>query len=1444
MKFFSASLAVLSLGCCLSISASAQMIGTNIFIPGHYLEIGQANPGYFAADPPPAGYHPYPAGSTLAEVYDYGHDGWTVGTPPLMGDYTYPGSPFEGFAIQVGSAAQLNYSFASNGAITGTGSLVGNNVSYTNVGGHLIGNWSGSCMGGQLQLRMETRVDTNASWVNVTTKMYNTGATALNNIYYIRTCDPDNDEAHSYSFTTNNQVVYQNDVDHRVMVKALGTVYTYAYMGLCTKDQRARAFVYDSWPLDFYVTDLSTIYSGAAGYQYTPGVWDDGDIAIGLEYYICSIPAHDSTMVSYAYTFLNSDHGVDSAFPEPGIIVNGGTPVYPPAIGAPIYDTFFSCAHPGVTMLPVNLSYSASTGVWTWASWTWAPGTGLSSTTGTNVTINLGALSGVTTFTITGTDSLPGTSCPPGNHRVIYLTIVPCFGGSANSPCLGNTLTLTALGDSIGATYQWLNPGGTVAGTTHTLNITPSVWADTGTWKIVRFLGGVYDTATVHVTLHTMPALTVTYNADSICNASGGTPLTDTMKIHLSPALTGDVFAWTGPAGFTSTLANPFIAPFIASESGVYHVTVTDIYGCVGTASINIIPCFGASSNAPCIGSPLYVFVTGDSLGATFQWISPSGTVAGSLPNLTISPSVWSDTGNWKVIRNLGGVLDTMITHVVIHPLPSYLMACNGDSLCSSTSSTFTDTMKLYCYPYVAGYTYSWSGPGGFTSTLENPTVTPYLPADTGRYHVTVTDMYGCSDTSSVLARIIPPIIAPTITGRNHYCTGDPFIPFGINLMPGATALWYLDSVGGTGSTISPPVDNSYAHTVTVWASQIEGVCEGLRSSFTVVVDTTPAPAVLTTNAPICTDSALFLYATDGLSGGTYSWTGPLGFTSTLQNPSILNAQVNNSGNYTVVYSLPTSCHSSATINVLVKPKPAPPTITANIPCDGFALNLSATSNAGSTFNWNGPAGFSAAGSNPTVNPAKLGVNDGIYTVIATLDLCPSFPATFNAAIRANPAAPITHDTAFCQYSQSLPLMADSLLDSESGTWNTLTWYTTGSGSTTVSEPFYPPTNNPGTFTWYVLQTSTYGCISPRAAENIHILDTPAFHIWQSSPYACQDSSVTLHYEGPAYPALTYAWTIPAQGASIVGGAWDSSFIRVQFDSLYHDTVGLYVWDHNWNISCHSNQLTNVHVIKMPTAHGYIKPIVCAGDTVQIELTDRSDNAYSFAWNFQFGGNDQMIWSSSSTSGPYGVCWHEGGTKDVTIIPYTVEGCSGIRVHDTVLVRDLPNPIFNHGHGDKVCADDSVLFIADMGDSANYKYHWSPEHFFNQNGHHSCWGQVEISSDVTLTITDEFNCTASWSIWYDSDPECCKVAIPSAFSPNGDGHNDYFRPVYEGYHRFHIFRVQNRWGQTVFESTNNKMEWDGNYAGVPQDMGTYYYYLKFDCDGKTYEKRGDVTLIR
>lgn len=86
--------------------------------------------------------------------------------------------------------------------------------------------------------------------------------------------------------------------------------------------------------------------------------------------------------------------------------------------------------------------------------------------------------------------------------------------------------------------------------------------------------------------------------------------------------------------------------------------------------------------------------------------------------------------------------------------------------------------------------------------------------------------------------------------------------------------------------------------------------------------------------------------------------------------------------------------------------------------------------------------------------------------------------------------------------------------------------------------------------------------------------------------------------------------------------------------------------------------------------------------------------------------------------------------------------------------------------------------------------------------------------------------------------------VPSAFSPDGNGMNDVLYVKGNGIEQMR-FRILNRWGQVVFESTSPKIGWDGTYKGKPQDSDVYVYLLWVQFkDGSTAEQQGNITLMR
>ncbi len=94
--------------------------------------------------------------------------------------------------------------------------------------------------------------------------------------------------------------------------------------------------------------------------------------------------------------------------------------------------------------------------------------------------------------------------------------------------------------------------------------------------------------------------------------------------------------------------------------------------------------------------------------------------------------------------------------------------------------------------------------------------------------------------------------------------------------------------------------------------------------------------------------------------------------------------------------------------------------------------------------------------------------------------------------------------------------------------------------------------------------------------------------------------------------------------------------------------------------------------------------------------------------------------------------------------------------------------------------------------------------------------------------------------------DSCNLYVPNTFSPNGDGKNDFFNLVAEGYENYHLI-IFDRWGLKVFESNNNNIKWNGllNNTGGECPDGTYYYIFNAnDFYGSPYNNKGFLTLIR
>ena len=168
------------------------------------------------------------------------------------------------------------------------------------------------------------------------------------------------------------------------------------------------------------------------------------------------------------------------------------------------------------------------------------------------------------------------------------------------------------------------------------------------------------------------------------------------------------------------------------------------------------------------------------------------------------------------------------------------------------------------------------------------------------------------------------------------------------------------------------------------------------------------------------------------------------------------------------------------------------------------------------------------------------------------------------------------------------------------------------------------------------------------------------------------------------------------------------------------------------------------------------------------------------------------------------------------------------------------------------CDEDTIyagqttnLFSTELG--SPFQYSWNPPVGLESPSASSSVARPVVTTDYVVAVTDEFGCTRTDTVHVFVRDVICEdpyVFVPNAFSPNGDGRNDILYVRGEVVQEV-VFKVYDRWGELVFETTDLSHGWDGTYRAKPCEPGVYDYHLQVTCIGmKRYFKKGNVTLIR
>jgi gliding motility-associated-like protein len=310
---------------------------------------------------------------------------------------------------------------------------------------------------------------------------------------------------------------------------------------------------------------------------------------------------------------------------------------------------------------------------------------------------------------------------------------------------------------------------------------------------------------------------------------------------------------------------------------------------------------------------------------------------------------------------------------------------CNGATLNLNVNSSASPTTAL---------TYTWSGPGAFTSTLQSPVLANAQPTNSGVYSVTVSPG-SCPVTSTVMVNIYPTPTITAISNDGPVCQGTTLnINAAANTSANVTYAW-VGPNGFSANTLStsitnvmPPASGFYTLTVTnsyTGAPYTQtAVCTTVGTTSAAVVPV--ASLAITPFFTLCQNSNLALTA-NAVGATSYSWTGPNNFNTTLANPVINNVNPIHSGDYSVTayYVSPITtlvCTSNAVSNVSVVPRnPVNAFSSVNV-CQNTTGTFSANAVAAVGYQWFGPNGFTSNDQTNVLNNIQP-ISSGNYSVNA-----------------------------------------------------------------------------------------------------------------------------------------------------------------------------------------------------------------------------------------------------------------------------------------------------------------------------------------------------------------------------------------------------------------------------------------------------------------------------
>lgn len=819
------------------------------------------------------------------------------------------------------------------------------------------------------------------------------------------------------------------------------------------------------------------------------------------------------------------------------------------------------------------------------------------------------------------------------------------------------------------------------------------------------------------------------------------------------------------------TAGQQFIICFSNYSSVVTNVPLSF----TGTAQVSCNP-VNVIGGTICPGQCINLLATGGLSGHTWSPAAGLNTTTGtSVQACPTTTTTYSVTAN---ILPSGTASDTAIVTV----LPA------NDPQCSSTCSVTASSNSPICVGQnlnltassLTGYTYSWTGPNGFTSTNQNPTITNATAAASGTYTVVATS--GTVQCSSSVNVIVNPLPVITFTPANPSICAGQSVSITAN---GAASYNWSPSSGLNNTTSATVVANPLNSTnYTVVGTSAAGCTN--TANVTVTVNAVPNVTISPSNPTICNGASTNLVAS---GASNYVWSPSTGLNTTTT--ASVTASPSNTTVYQVIGTTPQGCTDTTSVTITVNPLPVV-TVTPNNPtiCMGNSTTLNFAGASTYTVSpLTGLTGFTGTSVNASPQTTIT------YTITGTdangcVDSTSATVTVLNLPnISINPPNP--------------EICINGNIDITAVGADTYTWSpAVGLSSTTGATVNASPTNST---TYTITGTDLFGCVNT-FTFNLNVNPLPIIQVNPSVAYTCPGDFVSLVAGG----AVNYAWS-PAAGLNQTLG---SQVLSNPSSPITYTVVGT---DAN---GCVDSTTVSVEFYDVPTASFTVdKTESCP--PLEVNLTSTSSTNFACNWTLGDGNfsTDCNLAYSYSTPGEY----------SVFLMVTDSNGCKHTSSPQLLKVHALPEAQFNITPQTTTIVSPTVFLDGLFSSENTISWNWLINNTDSLIG-----AQVNYTFQdtglfpITLYVTNNFGCIDSVT-YFAKVLDDFTFFIPNAFTVNNDGLNETFGPKGIGISpsaEEYEFIIFNRWGEKIFVTNDFKQHWDGKKNGVLCEAGVYTYKIR------------------